>query len=238
MTSANRKIIIAIDGHSSCGKSTFARAIAEKTGYLYIDSGAMYRAVTLACMERGLLHGDGVDQGLLAETLGEVSISFRKEPGSSVPQTWMNGVNVEDRIRSTGVASNVSLVSKYSIVRNKLVSLQRAAGKDRGVVMEGRDIGTVVFPDAEIKIFMTAAPEIRAQRRYRELRGKGLEVDFAEVKENITERDRLDETRPESPLTRAPDAIILDNSDMTVQQQMDWFCDLLPGLNISLKCRT
>jgi CMP/dCMP kinase len=227
------KIIIAIDGHSSCGKSTFAKAIASELNLLYIDSGAMYRAVTLACMEQGLVREGKVDEDRLAEILKETDISFKRESASSDPQTFLNGVNVEEKIRSISVASNVSVVSKWPMVRKKLVSLQREMGKDGGIVMEGRDIGTVVFPHANIKIFMTAAPEIRAERRYRELKGKGADVGLKEVQENLAERDRLDENRVESPLSRAPDAVELDNSFMTPGDQMEWFAGLLRKLNIT-----
>jgi CMP/dCMP kinase len=227
------KIIIAIDGHSSCGKSTFAKAIASELNLLYIDSGAMYRAVTLACMEQGLVREGKVDEDRLAKILKETDISFKRESASSDPQTFLNGVNVEEKVRSISVASNVSVVSKWPMVRKKLVSLQRAMGKGGGIVMEGRDIGTVVFPHANIKIFMTAAPEIRAERRYRELKGKGADVGFKEVQENLAERDRLDETRMESPLSRAPDAVELDNSFMTPGDQMEWFAGLLRKLNIT-----
>lgn len=233
MDISRNKIIIAIDGHSSCGKSTFAKAIASELNLLYIDSGAMYRAVTLACMDQGLVPEEKVDEGRLAEILNGTNISFKKESASSDPKTYLNGVNVEEKIRSISVASNVSVVSKWPMVRKKLVSLQRATGKDGGIVMEGRDIGTVVFPRANIKIFMTAAPEIRAERRYRELKARGANVGLKKVLENLTERDRLDETRMESPLSRAPDAIELDNSNMTPGEQMEWFNRLLRKLNIT-----
>lgn len=227
------KLIIAIDGHSSCGKSTFAKAIAAKMDYIYIDSGAMYRAVTLACMEHGLIRGEQVDEGRLDKLLDNIDISFKKVPGSPVPETFLNGNNVEDNIRSIEVSNHVSLISKFEKVREKLVALQREAAMDKGVVMDGRDIGTVVFPDADIKIFMTAETDIRAERRYRELKGKGVNADFEEVRENITERDRLDETRDVSPLKKAPGAIVLDNSFMTPKEQMDWFENLLAKFNIS-----
>jgi CMP/dCMP kinase len=233
MTVIKNKIIIAIDGHSSCGKSTFAKEIAAKLNYTYIDSGAMYRAVTLACMERGLIREGDVDEQGLAEVTGSIDIRLKTPSHGAIPETWMNGVNVEDKIRSISVASNVSLISKYPVVRKKLVALQREMGKNGGIVMEGRDIGTVVFPDADLKIFMTADPGIRAERRYRELKGKGMDVTFREVLDNITERDSLDENRHESPLAKAPGAIELDNSFMTPQQQMTWFCNVLLKLNIT-----
>lgn len=226
MSSPKKKIIVAIDGYSSCGKSTFARAIADRMNYTWIDSGAMYRAVTLACIEKGLLFEGTLDESRLAKELETIDIIFEKQSDGTT-HTLLNGVNVEERIRSAEVASQVSIVSKSHQVRNKLVSLQREMVKDGSIVMEGRDIGTVVFPHADIKIFMTADPEIRAKRRYRELKDKGVKVNYEEVRRNIIERDRLDETRKESPLTQAPDSVVLDNSFMTPQQQMAWFRDLL-----------
>jgi CMP/dCMP kinase len=220
-------IIIAIDGHSSCGKSTFARAIAARMKFLYIDSGAMYRAVTLACMERGMIIGGSLETEGLHNLLNNIRISFRKNKDSLETETYLNGQNVEDRIRSIDVASNVSLVSSSREVREKMVSLQREMGKSRNIVMDGRDIGTVVFPDAEIKIFMTAKPAIRAERRYKELRAKGMEVSYEEIKKNIITRDLADENRAESPLSKAPDAVILDNSNMTPEDQMIWFNKLI-----------
>ncbi len=236
MSAPVRKIIIAIDGHSSCGKSTFAKAIAAKLDYIYIDSGAMYRAVTLACMENSLIRDGHLDEKRLPEILMNIEICFQKKPSPQITETWLNGVNVEERIRSVDVASNVSLVSKSRIVRKKLVSMQREMGRDKGIVMDGRDIGTVVFPHADIKIFMTADPEIRAGRRYRELRDKGMDVDFNDILENISERDRLDENRSESPLKKAPDALLLDNSYMTPEQQLEWFSNILLKTDL-MKCR-
>ncbi len=225
MVSPDRNIIIAIDGYSSCGKSTFARAIAERMNITWIDSGAMYRAVTLACMERGLIREGKLDEERIEKELEDIHISFARTGEGTL--TLLNGADVEEKIRSIEVSSNVSLVSKSGPVRRKLVSLQREMAINQSVVMEGRDIGTVVFPHADIKIFMTADPEIRAGRRYRELRKKGTEVGFREVRNNLIERDRLDATRSESPLTRAPDSVVLDNSYMTPRQQLVWFEDLL-----------
>ncbi len=225
------KLIIAIDGRSSCGKSTFARAIAARMNYIYIDSGAMYRAVTLACMENKLLHGGIMNEQALPQLLEYVRISFRKRPGSAETGTFLNGVNVEQKIRSIDIASNVSLVSKSAMVRKKMVALQREVGNNKGIVMDGRDIGTVVFPDADIKIFLTAETDIRAHRRHKELVEKGYKVSLEKIRDNITGRDRIDETREESPLKKAPDAIILDNSFMTPQDQMIWFEDLLAKIN-------
>ena len=226
----DKKLVIAIDGHSSCGKSTFARAIAARMNYTCIDSGAMYRAVTLACMERGVLREGKPDEKALAQLLDTIEISFRGKPGSGVSETFLNGVSVEERIRGIDVASNVSEVSKSAMVREKLVAMQREMGREKGIVMEGRDIGTVVFPEADIKIFLTAQAGVRAQRRYRELVEKGKDVSLEEVRSNIISRDRLDETRQESPLRKAPDAIVLDNSYMTPGDQMVWFENLLNRL--------
>ena len=233
MNTSRRKLIIAIDGYSSCGKSTFAKAIAAKMNYIYIDSGAMYRAVTLACMEQGLLQKNEIDEGEVNELLENIDISFKKVSGSPVAETFLDGNNVENKIRSTEVASHVSLISKFNKVREKMVALQRESAKNKGVVMDGRDIGTVVFPNADIKIFMTAETDIRAKRRYRELREKGMDADFEEVRKNIIERDRLDESRKVSPLKKAHDAIILDNSFMTPDEQMVWFENIMSKLNLS-----
>ncbi len=225
------KLVIAVDGHSSCGKSTFAKAIAERMGYLYIDSGAMYRAVTLAFMEKGMLAGTGPDQESVDRLLGKINISFRPSEDGGRSDTYLNGINVEKKIRGMEVASNVSLVSKSAAVRRKMVALQREMGRDRGIVMDGRDIGTVVFPGADIKIFLTASAGVRAQRRYRELTGKGEDVSLENIRENILQRDLTDENRKESPLRKAPDAVVLDNSYMTPAQQMDWFEALLKELD-------
>jgi CMP/dCMP kinase len=224
-----KKLIIAIDGHSSCGKSTFAKAIAKKMDFLYIDSGAMYRAVTLACIDSGIISAGKVDTSRLIGLLKKISISFRQD--GTRAHTILNGVDVEERIRTIEVASSVSEISKYREVREKLVEMQRELGKDKSIVMDGRDIGTVVFPDADIKIFMTAKPEIRAERRYKELLEKGHVVSLDEVLRNIVDRDRQDENRQESPLIKAPDAVVLDNSYMTPAGQMKWFKNLLsvPG---------
>lgn len=228
----SNNIVIAIDGHSSCGKSTFARAIAARMNFLYIDSGAMYRAVTLACMERGMIHGGSIDKERLHNLLDDIRISFRKKADSSESETYLNGQNVENRIRSIEVATNVSLVSSSREVREKMVALQREMGKSRNIVMDGRDIGTVVFPDAELKIFMTARADIRAERRYKELTAKGMNVNFEDIKENIINRDKTDESRKESPLSKAHDAVILDNSHMTPEDQMIWFNELINSFTI------
>ncbi len=218
-----KKIIITLDGYSSCGKSTFAKAIASELGYLYIDSGAMYRAVTLFCLRKGLVAGGIADESRIISALPGIEITFRHNGDSGHNDILLNGENVEREIRDRAVSDSVSPVSTIAAVRTKLVELQRAMGSDGGVVMDGRDIGTVVFPDAELKIFMTASPEVRAQRRYLELVSKGLPADLNAVVKNITDRDRIDSTREVSPLRQAADAVVIDNSDMTPEEQMKWF---------------
>jgi cytidylate kinase len=226
MGKRNRKIIITIDGYSSCGKSTFAKAIATELKYIYIDSGAMYRAVTLFALRHGLVTGGVADEERILGAMPEISISFRPDLETGFPATYLNGEKVEREIRDREVSNNVSPVSTIAGVRARLVELQRAMGEGGGVVMDGRDIGTVVFPDAELKIFMTARPGVRAQRRYLELVSKGLPADREAVVKNITDRDRIDSSREASPLRRAGDAVILDNSDMTPEEQMVWFREL------------
>lgn len=218
-----KKIVIAIDGFSSCGKSTFAKAIAARLGYIFIDTGAMYRAVTLYALEHGAIESGIVDEERVAALLDEISIAFRFNPERGASDIYVNGERVEGRIRTIEVSNCVSRVSSIRQVREKLVAMQQAMGRDRGVVMDGRDIGTVVFPDAELKIFMTADPAVRARRRYDELRAKGEEVSLAEIEANVLSRDRADMTRAISPLRRADDALELDNSRMSVEEQMEWF---------------
>ncbi|WP_370455907.1 (d)CMP kinase [uncultured Rikenella sp.] len=218
MPTMKKKIIIAIDGYSSCGKSTFAKAVAAKLGYIFIDTGAMYRAVTLFAMRNGLTD----DPEALAERLPEVRIDFRFDPETGHSDVYLNDENVETEIRRIDVSNRVSGVSSIPAVRAKLVAMQQEMGRRKGVVMDGRDIGTMVFPEAELKIFMTADPRVRAERRYKELIAKGEEVSLAEIERNIRERDRQDETRAVSPLRRAADAVVLDNSGMTVEEQMRW----------------
>lgn len=218
-----KKIIITLDGYSSCGKSTFAKAIASELGYLYIDSGAMYRAVTLFCLRKGLVAGGIADESRIISLLPEMNISFRHGSETGYFETLLNGEPVEREIRDRAVSDNVSAVSTIAEVRSKLVDLQREMGSGGGIVMDGRDIGTVVFPEAELKIFMTASPEVRAQRRYLELVSKGLPADLDAVVKNITDRDRIDSTRDVSPLRQAVDAVMLDNSEMTPEEQMKWF---------------
>lgn len=216
------KIVIAIDGFSSCGKSTMAKDLARKIGYIYIDSGAMYRAVTLFCLNRGLIDGDTVDTEALRPLMTEIHIEFRLNPATGKADTYLNGENVEQEIRSMRVSDKVSPVSAIPFVRTALVALQQEMGRQKGIVMDGRDIGTTVFPDAELKIFVTASAATRAQRRVDELRAKGVPVDFDEVVANIVKRDHIDQTRKESPLRKADNAIELDNSTLTIEQQNQW----------------
>ena len=218
-----KKIIITVDGYSSCGKSTFAKAIAADLGYLYIDSGAMYRAVTLYCLRKGYVSGGVADNDKIIGALPEIKITFRINRDTGFNETLLNGEKVERELRDRAVSDNVSAVSTIAEVRAKLVELQRAIGARGGIVMDGRDIGTVVFPHAELKIFMTASPAVRAKRRYMELVEKGLQADIAAVEKNINERDRIDSSREISPLRQAEDAVVLDNSEMTVSEQMVWF---------------
>jgi len=225
---ALKKITIAIDGHSSTGKSTMAKALARRIGYAYVDTGAMYRAVTLFALRNRLIKGDKVDEVALKEHLkrGDIVITFRPtKDGKSV--TCLNGKNVERYIRSMRVSSVVSIIAAIGFVRKAMVKQQQAMGKDKGVVMDGRDIGTVVFPDAEMKVFATASAEVRAQRRFDELRAKGdTTTTLEEVLANVTERDRIDSTRKESPLRQAPDAEVLDNSHMSIEAQNEWLYQL------------
>ncbi len=225
-----RKIIIAIDGYSSCGKSSFAKAIAAKLGYIFIDTGAMYRGVTLWAIRHGMVDGPRVDEARLAEALPAIDISFAYNEERKAGDLILCGENVEAQIRTIEVSDAVSRVSAIPAVRARLVAMQQAMGRDKGVVMDGRDIGTTVFPDAELKIFMTASVDVRAERRYKELVAKGENVTLEEVRRNVMERDRIDETRTESPLRRADDALLLDNSSMTVDEQMDWVDTILKGI--------
>jgi cytidylate kinase len=219
----NRKIIIAIDGHSSCGKSTFAKAIAARLGYIFIDTGAMYRAVTLYALEHGAMPTGIVDEELVEEMLDYINIDFRFNPSRGASDIYVNGDLVESKIRTIEVSNCVSAISSIGAVRQKLVALQQEMGRKRGVVMDGRDIGTVVFPNAELKIYMTADPMVRAERRYKELSAKGDSVTLEEVYENVVSRDKADMTRAISPLRKADDAIVLDNGGMTLEEEMVWF---------------
>ena len=217
-----KKITIAIDGYSSCGKSTMAKDLAREVGYIYIDSGAMYRAVTLYCLDNGLFTPDGIDTAQLEAAIPNIRISFQLNPETQRPMTYLNGVNVEDRIRTMEVSTRVSPVAALPFVRETLVKLQQEMGQAKGIVMDGRDIGTVVFPDAELKIFVVASAEIRAQRRYDELKAKGQEASYEEILANVKERDYIDQNREVSPLRQAEDAILLDNSNLTIEEQKQW----------------
>ena len=221
------KIIIALDGNSSCGKSTFAKLIAAELGYAYIDTGAMYRAVTLAAMEAGLFNEtDEPPREKIEALLGHVELNLKFNPEKQRTEIFLNGRMVEDAIRKMDVSAHVSYIAAISAVRKKMVEYQRRLGKDKGIVMDGRDIGTVVFPGAAIKIFLTASLEIRAERRYKELIEKGMAAEFSEVKSNLEKRDYIDSNRNDSPLKMADDAILLDNSHMTLEQQLTWFREL------------
>ena len=223
MEQSNKKIIIALDGFSSCGKSTFAKSIAQRLGYIFIDTGAMYRAVTLYALEHGAIRSGIVNEDEVVKLLSDISITFRFNPQRGASDIYVNGDLVEGKIRTIEVSNCVSPVSAIAEVRQKLVAMQQEMGRKRGVVMDGRDIGTVVFPDAELKIFMTADAKVRAERRYAELTAKGDKVSFDEILENVVSRDKADMTRAISPLQKADDAIVLDNSYMTVGEQMEWF---------------
>lgn len=220
-----KKITIAIDGFSSCGKSTMAKDLAREVGYIYIDSGAMYRAVTLYCMEQNLFQGDTIDTERLRAAISQLEIGFKLNPATGLPETYLNGQNVEQRIRSLDVSERVSPVSAIDFVREALVRRQQALGKEKGIVMDGRDIGTTVFPDAELKVFVTASPEVRARRRFEELKAKGENVDIDEVLANVIQRDQIDQNRSISPLRQAPDALVLDNTHLSIAQQKVWLIE-------------
>ena len=217
-----KKIVIAIYGHSSSGKSTMAKDLAKAIGYTYIDTGAMYRAVTLYALRHQLFAGDQIDEAALQAALPALEIAFRMNAESGRPDTYLNGENVEKEIRGMEVANHVSPVAALGFVRKALVAKQQAMGKEKGIVMDGRDIGTVVFPEAELKLFVTASPEVRAQRRVDELKAKGMPASYEEVLANVKQRDFLDSTRAESPLRQAPDAVVLDNSHMSLAEQKQW----------------
>jgi cytidylate kinase len=217
-----QKIIIAIDGHSSCGKSTIAKALAASLGYLFIDSGAMYRAVTLYALRSNLVVNGDIKRKELIDSLPELHIEFRYNSNLKRSETFLNGENVEEEIRQLSVLQNVSPVATIEEVRKAMVNLQQEFGKNKGIVMDGRDIGTVVFPEAELKIFVTASAEIRAKRRFDELVSKGEKVSYSEILKNVLERDYIDSTREASPLKKADDALVLDNSYMNKQEQLDW----------------
>ncbi len=219
----SKRIVIAVDGFSSCGKSTFAKLVAARLGYIFIDTGAMYRAVTLWAIEHGCVENGILNEEQLIASLDRIHIDFRFNPDRGASDIYVDGEWVEGKIRTIAVSNLVSTVSAIAEVRRRLVAMQQEMGRDKGVVMDGRDIGTVVFPDAELKIFMTADPEVRAERRYLELQAKGEEVSRQEIVENIRHRDYLDQNRPISPLRKADDAIVLDNGGMTLEEEMEWF---------------
>jgi CMP/dCMP kinase len=220
-------IIIAIDGHSSCGKSTVAKDLSKKFDLTYIDTGAMYRAVTLFALQKGLISDGQVHTDALKNQIGHIHVELRKNPASKQVETFLNGANVEAQIRSLEISNHVSAISALAFVRKRMVELQQEMGKAGGVVLDGRDIGTVVFPNADLKIFMTASPEIRARRRFDEMQEKGESVTFNEILDNVVLRDHLDSTRKESPLKQAEDALVLDNSHLSPQDQLDWILDHL-----------
>ncbi|MDR1556243.1 MAG: (d)CMP kinase [Tannerellaceae bacterium] len=220
-----KKIVIAIDGHSSGGKSTMARELAREIGYTYIDTGAMYRALTLYALRQGLFAGGRIEEDKLRAALPGIHISFRMNEQTGRTDTWLNGVNVEKEIRGMDVAAWVSPLAALPFVRRDLVARQQEMGKEKGIVMDGRDIGTVVFPEAELKIFVTASPEVRAQRRLDEMRAKGETASFEEVLENVKKRDLIDSTRREGPLRQAGDALLLDNSAMSPAEQKVWLME-------------
>ena len=224
MKKNKKKITIAIDGYSSSGKSSMAKALAAKIGYRYIDSGAMYRAVTLYGLRNGMVADGEVDKEALVAALPNISIDFRVTDNGQ--HTILNGEDVEGEIRSMAVSNNVSPVSTIPAIRHALVKMQQAFGTEKGIIMDGRDIGTTVFPDAEMKVFVNASAETRAQRRYLEMKEKGSESTYEEVLANVLERDRIDSTRSESPLRKADDAICLDNSQMTIDEQNEWLLNL------------
>ena len=218
-----KKITIAIDGHSSCGKSTMAKDLARRVGYIYVDTGAMYRSVTLYALRNHLFREDGtIFADELQQQMQNIHISFQLNPETGRPDTYLNGECVEQQIRSLEVSSHVSPIAALGFVREAMVAQQQEMGQGGGVVMDGRDIGTVVFPDAELKIFVTASAEVRAQRRYDELKEKNMPADYADILKNVQERDYIDSHREVSPLRQAPDALLLDNSTMTIAEQNEW----------------
>lgn len=221
-----KKITIAIDGFSSCGKSTMAKDLAREVGYIYVDTGAMYRSVTLYALRNGFFGEDNAidTKGLEAE-MEKIKISFKLNPETGKPDTYLNGECVEKEIRSMEVSSRVSPIATLPFVRTALVAQQQQMGQDKGIVMDGRDIGTTVFPDAELKIYVTASPEVRAQRRYDELQAKGMPADFDDILKNVKERDYIDSHREVSPLRKADDALELDNSNMTIAEQKQWLME-------------
>lgn len=221
-----KKIVIAIDGFSSCGKSTMAKDLAHEVGYIYVDTGAMYRAVTLFAMRNDVFDAEGnIDETRLKALLPDVKLTFQLNNETKLPEVCLNGENVERYIRTLEVSQHVSPIAALPFVREKLVEQQQAMGKEKGIVMDGRDIGTVVFPNAELKIFVTASAEIRAQRRFKELEAKGMPADFDEILQNVEQRDYIDTHRETSPLRQADDALVLDNSHLTIAEQKVWLME-------------
>ena len=219
----NKKITIAIDGFSSCGKSTMAKDLAKEIGYIYVDTGAMYRSVTLYALHHGMFGADNsIDTAALEKAMPQIKISFKLNAETGRPDTYLNGQIVEKDIRTMEVSSRVSPIAALPFVRKALVEQQQAMGKEKGIVMDGRDIGTVVFPDAELKVFVTASAEVRAQRRFNELKAKGMPADLQNILKNVQERDYIDSHREVSPLRKADDAVELDNSNMTIAEQKQW----------------
>lgn len=219
---SNRKIIIAVDGHSSCGKSTLSKQLAKHLKYNYIDTGAMYRAVTLYALKNDLIVNKEVKKEELIQQLANIKISFSYNEEEQKSDTFLNGQNIEAEIRELEVSNNVSPIATVKEVREAMVIQQQAMGKEKGIVMDGRDIGTVVFPEAELKLFMTASSKVRAQRRYDELKAKGSDVSFDDILKNVEERDFIDSNRKESPLKQAEDALVLDNSHISREEQLEW----------------
>ena len=221
-----KKITIAIDGFSSCGKSTMAKMLAKEVGYIYVDTGAMYRAVTLFAMRNGMIAPNGeVNRDELKQKMQTLRVEFKLNEQTGRAETYLNGENVENEIRGMEVSSHVSAIAAIDFVRTALVEQQQRMGRDKGIVMDGRDIGTVVFPDAELKVFVTASAEIRAQRRFDELKGKGVEANFDGILNNVQQRDYIDSHREVSPLRKADDAIELDNGELTIAQQLQWLVE-------------
>ena len=217
-----KKITIAIDGHSSCGKRTMAKDLARRIGYVYVDTGAMYRSVTLYALRNGIITDGKIDEARLQTEMPDIHITFKFNPETQRPDTYLNGERVESEIRNMQVSSMVSPIATLGFVRQAMVEQQQAMGREGGIIMDGRDIGTTVFPNAELKIFVTASPEVRARRRYDELTAKGEQCNLAEILKNVEERDYIDSHREVSPLRQAPDALLLDNSNMTIEEQNQW----------------
>lgn len=217
-----KKITIAIDGHSSCGKSTMAKDLARRIGYVYVDTGAMYRSVTLYALRNGIITDGKIDEARLQTEMPDIHITFKFNPETQRPDTYLNGERVESEIRNMQVSSMVSPIATLGFVRQAMVEQQQAMGREGGIIMDGRDIGTTVFPNAELKIFVTASPEVRARRRYDELTAKGEQCNLAEILKNVEERDYIDSHREVSPLRKADDALLLDNSHMTIEEQNEW----------------